>query len=639
MNLKLILQGFVKYLEEQNLITEEEAKQAKTNADISIFSYSSEFKQYLKEELSIFDDITSLDFAQLSSMEVEEGQLVFPFEEETDETFENISEEEFELDETLLAEEESEEYSEDEIKPSKDALVEIINHLLKDENVIEVFDLSGDGALDKEEITEFLNILNSEEDTLENLSLTEVFDGLEYIQNEKEGIFENNEFDTEEELPVEAEEEVLDKNITNSSHYSSNNSYSSSSGGKGSADKPKTIDNMSKDELNQELTKAQGQVEEKQEVVSSILDGSHSEIQAKNENTEKLYQTYFEQLQAVDVEMAQKVDKLTQDIISKEAEISTKEQDIVNQEIVISNSEIAYNNATANRKQLEASLATLKSTSTSDMKDEKIADLNSKISQLENKIPQAKEVEKQAEAKLQQDKESLEALKAQKEEFQTQLEELNTQKAELENKILEAYPEVKESLDAYNTSKKECELLKTQLLATHKAGLQKAQERVAEVQDAMNVLENKDVEKEYSVSLYNEQKGKELVEAAHAMLDRYGSSTGYCARGVSRTMNIAYGISMGGHGYQWDSNMDQLVEQGMFAEVTDDYPSADLLSTLPAGAVICWENTGIKDNSGGEYGHVCIVDGKGGEISDHYQNFIIKSVGGRSDQYRIFIPI
>ena len=141
------------------------------------------------------------------------------------------------------------------------------------------------------------------------------------------------------------------------------------------------------------------------------------------------------------------------------------------------------------------------------------------------------------------------------------------------------------------------------------------------------------------MSLYDEQEGQRLVESAYEMLNRYGSSSGYCARGVSRTMNIAYGISMSGHGYQWDTNMDKLVEQGMFTEVTSDYPTADLLSTLPAGAVVCWENTATSGGGGKQYGHVCIADGKGGEISDHYQANIYKSVGGRSDQYRIFIPV
>lgn len=132
--------------------------------------------------------------------------------------------------------------------------------------------------------------------------------------------------------------------------------------------------------------------------------------------------------------------------------------------------------------------------------------------------------------------------------------------------------------------------------------------------------------------------GEELVEVAKQMLAQYGESSGYCATGVSRTFQMAYGLSLHGNGCDWDSNMDNLVEQGAFKEVTGDYETSADLANLPAGAVVCWEATGGSDG-GAKYGHVCIADGNGGEISDHYQANIYKSIGGRSDQYRVYIPV
>ena len=102
---------------------------------------------------------------------------------------------------------------------------------------------------------------------------------------------------------------------------------------------------------------------------------------------------------------------------------------------------------------------------------------------------------------------------------------------------------------------------------------------------------------------------------------------------------MAYGISMNGNGCDWDTNMEKLVAKGMFMEVTSDYPSASNLKDLPAGAIVCWENTANSGGGGRQYGHVTVADGHGGEISDHYQQNIYTSVGGRSDQYRIFIPV
>ena len=85
--------------------------------------------------------------------------------------------------------------------------------------------------------------------------------------------------------------------------------------------------------------------------------------------------------------------------------------------------------------------------------------------------------------------------------------------------------------------------------------------------------------------------------------------------------------------------MDKLVEKGMFKEVTSDYPSSGDLSKLPAGAVVCWEATTGQGSGGAKYGHVTIADGKGGEISDHRSSTIYTKIGGRSDLYRVYIPI
>ena len=628
MNLQLILKGFIQYLEEQNLITEEEYQQQETNVDISIFAYASEFKRYLKDEMNIFQDVSSLDFEQLLSMEVSEGQL-------------QLSEEE------LLESENPEEILGEENQNSelsKDALIEIINNLLQDEEIISAFDKSGDGALDKEEIAEFLNSLNEEDDITSELSLAEVFDRLDQIKKEKEGIIEEETLHLEEEVeenPVEVEQEVLEGRKTpSSSYYSGPSSSPSSSGGKGSPDGKQSLENMSKEQLQSELTTAQGEVSEKEETLSGILDGSNSQIQAQNQAVETAYQTYQEQLKLIDEDLAKRVDDKVQEISAKESEISAKKLEVSTQEGVISQSETAFKNATANREQLESSLASLNSTDTSNMDESQKSDLASKISQLEAKIPGAKDAETAAETKLNEDKEQLETLKTQQEELETQLEELQAQKTELDEEVRELEnTELTSALEAYNTAKSDCDTLKNKLESSAKTELQNAQNRVSEIQAAINVKENEEVKKEYSMSLYDPQKGEDLVKAARTMLERYGSSTGYCATGVSRTMSIAYGISMGGHGYQWDTNMEQLVEKGMFVEVTSDYPSADLLSTLPAGAVVCWENTATSGGGGKQYGHVCIADGNGGEISDHYQSNIYKSVGGRSDQYRIFIPV
>ncbi|MBQ3102622.1 MAG: hypothetical protein IJB79_00795 [Candidatus Gastranaerophilales bacterium] len=760
MNLQAILQGFAEYLEEQNTKNNRQYQIDTSNLAVSIFAHATEFKKYISEELNIFEDIKSLSVSEILSMEVENGQLVSPDEENQEEeifksntlldelnilnetsnedipqeiteeipeeltetpeeelieepqeglseetsaqeTLEQITEE-LPIEETSETEEELEEENETSEalqEENSNILIEIFNNILQSNEVISNFDADESGILDKEEILNFINLMNESDEDSENFSLNDLFFGIEEVKKDEEDL-EADELEeglntdkTEEELQDE-ETEIesttqteegsetdeneetkakesnsttdTDKNTesetnsntntnTNSSSNSSNVSYtggnssggsarrssaSSSTTGRGSSNS-NSLANMSKTELQSELSKANTQLQTQQSELSSVLDGSDSRIQAKNENVENLYSTYQEELKTVDVDMAQQVDTLKGDISAKETEVNTKEQEIVNQQITISNCETAYNNATATRQQLESSLASLNSADTSNMDESQIADLNAKKASLTQQIASAKEAENTAKANLETEKTKLEELNTQKQELQANLDELNLQMTDLEAQIAEKYPQVQASLDAYNQAKDEAETFKSGLVESAKAEVEKTQSRIGEINTALNNLANQETKKEYSLSplnLYDEEKGEMLINTARRMLEQRGSTTGYCATGVHHTIKMAYGISMGGNGCDWDTNMEKLVEQGLFVEVTSEYPNASSLKEVKAGAVICWENTGVQDGSGGQYGHVTIADGQGGEISDHYQSLIL-SVGGRSDLYRVFIPV
>lgn len=267
------------------------------------------------------------------------------------------------------------------------------------------------------------------------------------------------------------------------------------------------------------------------------------------------------------------------------------------------------------------------------------ADISAKISELKSKITEAEQAEQKAKESIENAENKLEELKQNRDTLQGELDALNQQMSELETQISEQYPQVQESLNEYNKAKQSRDTYKTKAVSSAKSELQSAQSYVGDINSAINKLDNRDVKKEYSLNKYDEEEGQRLVDTAKQMLAEYGESHGWCATGVSRTINMAYGIKMGGNGCDWDTNMEKLVEKGMFAEVTEEYPSAGDLSSLPAGAVVCWEATTGEGNGGAKYGHVTIADGNGGEISDHYQSSIYKSVGGRSDTYRIFIPV
>ena len=655
MNFETLKIGFKLYLEGLEDISNKEY--ITDNSEISIFMYSNEFKNYLSDELNCDASIFSKSINDILSMDVVNGKLVENKDENTD-SFETSEDNETDETNSIQPEENipnqnetpaaentnSGEIAQEGGEEGTEVLTDLLNNLFQDESVISALDTDNSGELDKEEISSFIETINGADGDANNLTLDDILAGIEQIKEKA------NETETaEEETEPETEEINQAQNVAASTGTPASSSGSFSGGSTGGSSIPssssnnsvqeKTLDNMTREELNSELSTAESDLTEKQGALSALYDGSDSNLQALNENMENLYDTYLEELETVDEEMAEQVDTLKQDIDSKQDEIDAKDQEIADQEGVVSNAEAAYNNAVSNTQQLKSSLSSLQSTDTSNMDDSQIAELNSKIAELQSKVTEAEQAEDDAKQAWDDAEDALDTLNEQRDSLQTELDNLNNDMTELEAEIVEKYPQIQESLNAYNEAKQEHDNYKSEAITSAKSEIESAQNYVNEINTAINNLDNKEIEKEYSMNQYDAEEGERLVDVAKQMLGRYGSSTGYCATGVSRTMSMAYGISMGGNGCDWDTNMDKLVAEGMFTEVTSDYPTSGDLSSLPAGAVVCWEATGGTNGGGAQYGHVTIADGNGGEISDHYASNIYTSIGGRSDTYRIFIPV
>lgn len=611
------------------------------------------------EEVEVSEDDEQIENEENLEINEENNQEDVDNKEENEDDLE--AEETQEIKETEETQDEKTEEEASKENEEAGLLVEILNNFLQDENVITALDTDKDGSLSKEEITSFLKAINEFDSDSQMFSLDDIFSGMEQIEEDgtfvKEnvaGVVEAEETEETEKLDEAEETKEAEKETKNETKATSSTPKSSSSGasrssgggtsissnGRGSGPSD-SYENMSEEQLKQELTTANTESKTKQEALTSILNGTDERVKAKDEEVENLYTTYQDELKAADSAMAKEVDTIKQDITAKEQEISSKEQEIVNQEIAVSNSQTTYNSAVATRQQLEASLSELENADTSKMSSSDIADLETKKEELTAKINEARNAEKTANETLQSNKATLENLNTQKQTLEDELSALNEQKTELDTKIVEKYPQIKDSQDAYNNAKNEGDKYKAELATSAKNEVQKAQEKINKINSALNALKNKETAKEYSLSplsLYNEQAGEKLIQTARQMLGQYGSSTGYCAAGVSRTIKMAYGISMSGNGNDWDTNMEELERKGLFVEATKEFPTVSDFDKLPAGAIVCWEDTGGFDGGGAQYGHVCVADGNGGEISDHYEQHIILSVGGRSDQYRIFLP-
>ena len=517
MNISSLIQGFSSYLENLNETSEKNYNTSSSN--VSIFMYSSEFKSYIADELDIADSsIFSKSINDILSMDVVNGKLVENKDENTD-SFETSEDNETDETNSIQPEENipnqnetpaaentnSGEIAQEGGEEGTEVLTDLLNNLFQDESVISALDTDNSGELDKEEISSFIETINGADGDANNLTLDDILAGIEQIKEKA------NETETaEEETEPETEEINQAQNVAASTGTPASSSGSFSGGSTGGSSIPssssnnsvqeKTLDNMTREELNSELSTAESDLTEKQGALSALYDGSDSNLQALNENMENLYDTYLEELETADEEMAEQVDTLKQDIDSKQDEIDAKDQEIADQEGVVSNAEAAYNNAVSNTQQLKSSLSSLQSTDTSNMDDSQIAELNSKIAELQSKVTEAEQAEDDAKQAWDDAEDALDTLNEQRDSLQTELDNLNNDMTELEAEIVEKYPEIQESLNAYNEAKQEHDNYKSEAITSAKSEIESAQNYVNEINTAINNLDNKEIEKEYSIS-------------------------------------------------------------------------------------------------------------------------------------------
>ncbi len=518
MNFELLKIKFKTYLEG---INQESGSDYKLDdSEISIFMYADEFKDYITDELNLDYTLYSEDINELLRLELVNGKLTHP-DEEKEEKVEG-KESELETQSNINLED-------------TEIITEMLNDLLQDKTFQKSIDLDGNGEINNEELTSFFNTIKGFDANEENISIDDILNATKDIQD---GTFQ---ITTTESIKESIEESKPITTGARSVSRSGGSSGSSRSQQTEPSTQEKTLDNMTKSELNTELTTAQSTLTEKQNILSSLLDGSEENLQAMNENMETLYSTYQEELKKVDEDLAEQVDSLEQSISSQEDLINLKEQEIANQEGIVSESETAYKNSVSTRQTLEDSLATLQSANSTEMDSDKRAELNSKIAELQSRISEAEQAERDAEQAWNDAQDKLETLNAEKQTLQSELDELNNQMTELEAQIAEKYPEIQKYQDAYNEAKDEYNEYKEAATTAIKSEIKTAQNYVNEINTAINNLSNKEIAKEYVLDGLTDLT-RTAIELAYSQLGVYEDG------GDNRGTMEKYG---GGAGVPW----------------------------------------------------------------------------------------
>ncbi len=521
----------------------------------------------------------------------------------------------------------------------------LLGSLLENSNFLKAFDADGNKQISTEELGDFVDTTKGLDGNFEDLSLNDILNGMDKILN-NENIAEIVE------TGLDFASDIIDNilapvNTQGTSGNSSNGGYSNNSvgggkstGGNNNAQKAKTLDNMSLNELKTELGKANNTLGSEKEELSAIKDGSNTELKGLQENIDKAYDDYQKQLKEVDEKLAQEVDNLKSQIDQKDQAIGQQENAISQQESTIASAQSAYDNAESTATALKGRKGALEAQAAAEQDPAKKATITAMIAELEAEIVAAEAAKEKAKAALDAAKEALTPLKEALTQLKNEKANLEGQMQAKETEIRDKHPEVAQSLDKYKEAQKTYDDKEKALTTEAQKGVKEAQDHVTKVEKEINERQIEEKLSKYQTDDYNKAAGEKLADAAKN--SKWGKTTQgqkRCATGVADIFNGVYGTNYHGNGCDWDSNMDDMVDKGYFKEVTSDYPSASDLSSLPAGAVVCWEATTGQGNGGARYGHVAIADGNGGEISDHYSKNIYTKIGGRSDNYKVYIPI
>lgn len=505
------------------------------------------------------------------------------------------------------------------------ALNDILKTFLEIEDVQKAADSDGDGKLSEAEAKEFLASIMGNDGDASTITMSDIDKAIE-----KMGIDLN-------EIANKAAEDVLeDKKAeeADSASPSSSGGSVSSGGVSGSSGPSSGISKQDTQKTTAEtVEELEAQLADEESLKASVQELIQEKIQ---EQDDIISEAMNEENSGFTPEAKEEYDgekaKIDGDIKTKDTEIEGQKSIIQENEATMSSTKEAIGSLEEQKSSLESQLGSI---SDDDEKAaDKRADIESKISNIQGEIDTKQgEYDRAEEAKK--------AAEDEKERLEGEKKTLETNRDRLMDEIIK-----KHKLDVNPDVKKTIQDAQSEIQKIRSDGQEAITECDNNIQDfKTKIAQAKEAEKTQATIKENEFKqglgltGEELVDVARQMLDRYGSSKGYCATGVSRTFQMAYGLSLSGNGCDWDSNMDKLVEQGAFVEVTSDYKTSDELSNLPAGAVVCWEASGNGSTGGAKYGHVTIADGKGGEISDHYAANIYKSIGGRSDLYRVYLPV
>ena len=443
---------------------------------------------------------------------------------------------------------------------------DVLTSLLEDEEMMSYIDTDTDNELSQEEIDLFFENIKNLDGNDEDISLDDI---LQAVQGLKDG-----QFDFLASLTEPTQEEV--QNVSKPSGSSGGGSFQPSV--QNQEVREKTLDQYSVEELNTEYGARQNVVKDKQALLENLTNGTgDSQLEALKQAMEQAQQAYQAQVQLVDTDLAQELEKAQKDVDDNQKNVDDYTIKISAQEVKVSEATINATNAQTRLDSLLMTQASLDATDTSLMNPEAASDINQKKQAIKDAIAQAQQAKQTADTALETAKQDLETLKGEKTVAQQALAQAQQTQQDIDSQIAQAYPELQAYQQAYNKAKTDYETYKTTAISQTQKDILTAQESVNEVATALSTKEIRDEVKEYSPSAmaqYNEEEGERIAKAAlEYALAGHSTSCGASVRIVLESLGYT-GIEKC-MGKEWAER--NLAGRDDFVEVTTDTIIQDFL--------------------------------------------------------------
>ena len=541
MDFEGIVKGFQSFLFEK--YPEMEAKSKKNDfysPEVSIFTHSNDFKEYLLDENIADVSIFSKSINDIMSMDIENGKLV-AIQNDSDNT----------------------KNEDDKNSDGGNFLVDALNGLFSDELIKTALDTNEDTKLDENEIKSFLEGLAEENENGE-ITFDGISEGLKKIlpEDETSDTQKADEAEKTDEISKDEEQKKdvdtikdedksqdVETNNTGVSNQTASAPVASSGGGNISSgggsvssgggvssgvglssgtasnlhsikNNNSSIDNMTLDELQSERTEKQTAVDNAQKDYNDVYSGKNDKVKDAQSDYDDAKDAYDEAVKNDD-KIPDKLKKSREDnlhnIEKTQKNIDDLKIKINDQEIEISDKESQIDDDTANIAALKEAKSALEGQSDSS------GEVSQKIAELESKIAEAESAKETHESELDNLKQQLNEYNDNLESEEAALSDFEQERDEIENEIEKSCStETKEAMKTFNKAKDNLESIKETEAKTAQKALNEAQTSLKEIDNKRREKKAEEVKNENAV--YSGSINPELAEKLDSQL-----GSGFCS--------------------------------------------------------------------------------------------------------------